>query len=398
MSIDVLIPQIGESVATVFIAKWRAKVGDLIVAGAPIMDLDSDKASMEVPSPSSGRITELLVAEGDEVPVLSVVARIDETATAGAAPATSAPAPAPASATEVKAGPAARAAAAEKGVELGGVAGSGKGGRVTTSDVAQAAAPTPAPAPVAAPSPAAAAPAPARVPTGDRVERVKMSPLRRTIARRLVEAQATAAMLTTFNEVDLSAAMAMRKRYQDTFVEKHGVKLGFMSFFVKAAVEALKEFPAVNAEIDGNDIVYKRYYNIGVAVSGPKGLVVPVVRDADRLSFAEVEKSIAALGKRARDGKLELSDFEDGTFTVSNGGTFGSMMSTPILNPPQSGILGMHNIVDRPVVVDGQIVIRPMMYLAMTYDHRIIDGREAVSFLVRIKQCVENPERMLLEV
>ena len=389
MSIDVLIPQIGESVATVFIAKWRAKVGDLIVAGAPIMDLDSDKASMEVPSPSSGRITELLVAEGDEVPVLSVVARIDETATAGAAPATSAPAPAPASATEVKAGPAARAAAAEKGVELGGVAGSGKGGRVTTSDVAQAAAPTPAPAPVAAP---------ARVPTGDRVERVKMSPLRRTIARRLVEAQATAAMLTTFNEVDLSAAMAMRKRYQDTFVEKHGVKLGFMSFFVKAAVEALKEFPAVNAEIDGNDIVYKRYYNIGVAVSGPKGLVVPVVRDADRLSFAEVEKSIAALGKRARDGKLELSDFEDGTFTVSNGGTFGSMMSTPILNPPQSGILGMHNIVDRPVVVDGQIVIRPMMYLAMTYDHRIIDGREAVSFLVRIKQCVENPERMLLEV
>ncbi len=395
MSIDVLIPQIGESVATVFIAKWRAKVGDLIVAGAPIVDLDSDKASMEVPSPSSGRITELLVAEGDEVPVLSVVARIDETASAASA--AEAPAPAPAPTAEVKAGPAARAAAAEKGVELGGVAGSGKGGRVTTSDVAQAAAPTPAPAPVAAPAPAAA-PAPPRVPTGDRVERVKMSPLRRTIARRLVEAQATAAMLTTFNEVDLSAAMAMRKRYQDTFVEKHGVKLGFMSFFVKAAVEALKEFPAVNAEIDGNDIVYKRYYNIGVAVSGPKGLVVPVVRDADRLSFAEVEKSIAALGKRARDGKLELADFEDGTFTVSNGGTFGSMMSTPILNPPQSGILGMHNIVDRPVVVDGQIVIRPMMYLAMTYDHRIIDGREAVSFLVRIKQCVENPERMLLEV
>ncbi len=395
MSIDVLIPQIGESVATVFIAKWRAKVGDLIVAGAPIVDLDSDKASMEVPSPSSGRITELLVAEGDEVPVLSIVARIDETASAASA--AEAPAPAPAPTAEVKAGPAARAAAAEKGVELGGVAGSGKGGRVTTSDVAQAAAPTPAPAPVAAPAPAAA-PAPPRVPTGDRVERVKMSPLRRTIARRLVEAQATAAMLTTFNEVDLSAAMAMRKRYQDTFVEKHGVKLGFMSFFVKAAVEALKEFPAVNAEIDGNDIVYKRYYNIGVAVSGPKGLVVPVVRDADRLSFAEVEKSIAALGKRARDGKLELADFEDGTFTVSNGGTFGSMMSTPILNPPQSGILGMHNIVDRPVVVDGQIVIRPMMYLAMTYDHRIIDGREAVSFLVRIKQCVENPERMLLEV
>ena len=225
-----------------------------------------------------------------------------------------------------------------------------------------------------------------------------MSPLRRTIARRLVEAQQTAAMLTTFNEVDMSEIMATRKRYQDQFVKRHGIKLGFMSFFVKATIEALKEFPAVNAEIDGTDMVYKNYYNIGVAVSGSKGLVVPVIRDADRLSFAETEKAIGALAGKARDNKLSIADFQDGTFTISNGGVFGSMMSTPILNPPQVGILGMHNILQRPVGVNGEVVLRPMMYLALSYDHRIIDGREAVSFLVRIKECIENPERILIEV
>jgi 2-oxoglutarate dehydrogenase E2 component (dihydrolipoamide succinyltransferase) len=413
---DVTIPQIGESVSTVFISKWLRKVGDVIGAGEPIVELDSDKASMEVPSPAAGRITELLVAEGDEVPVGSAVARIDEAAGAGA-PAKAAEAPraeAPKAeapkkaeppkaeaprieaprraATDVPAGPAARVAATEKGVALDGVKGSGRGGRVTTADVAQAAVQGGVRA-----EPLPSVPTTPSVPAGE-VTRVKMSPLRRTIARRLVEAQQTAAMLTTFNEVDMSAVMTLRKRHQDRFVERYGIKLGFMSFFVKAAVEALKAFPAVNAEIDGNEIVYKHFFHVGVAVSGPKGLVVPVVRDADRLSFAQTEQAIAELAKRARDNKLTVEDFEGGTFTISNGGIFGSMMSTPILNPPQVGILGMHNVVERAVVRDGQIVARPMMYLALSYDHRLIDGREAVGFLIRIKECIEDPERLLLEV
>ncbi len=402
-SVDVTIPQIGESVATVFISRWLKAEGEAVEAGEPIVEIDSDKASMEVPSPASGVVAAHKVEEGDEVPVGSVVAVITEGAAASsqaAAPAAEA-APAPAeSPGAAKAGPAARAKAAEAGVALDAVLGTGKGGRVTTADVARAAAAPAATKPAAAPSatPSSTTSTPrAAVPEG-RVTRKKMTPLRRTIARRLVEAQHNAAMLTTFNEVDMSAILDLRKRHQDAFVKKNGFKLGFMSFFVKAVIEGLKAFPSVNAEIDGDDIVFKHFYNIGVAVSGPKGLVVPVLRDADQLSFAGVESGIAALATKARDNKLTPADFEDGTFTISNGGIFGSMMSTPILNPPQVGILGMHNIVERPVAVDGAVVIRPMMYLALSYDHRIIDGREAVSFLVRVKQCIEEPERILLEV
>jgi 2-oxoglutarate dehydrogenase E2 component (dihydrolipoamide succinyltransferase) len=395
--VDVMIPQIGESITSVFIARWLKQPGEAVKEGDAIVELDSDKASMEVPAPSSGVLSETLAEEGDEIDIGAVVARIDETAEAAEAPAESSEASGGSDAAaddggQVRAGPAARQAASQRGVDLGGVKGTGPRGRVTSSDVrnsGSSSSPASKPAPAVSTAPAAA---------GPRTERVPMSPLRRTIARRLVEAQNTAAMLTTFNEVDMSPVMALRKRYQDKFVAKNGIKLGFMSFFVKAAIEALKEFPAVNAEIDGNDIIYKNYYNVGVAVSGPKGLVVPVVRDADQLSFAQTELAIAELAGKARDNKLRLDDFQDGTFTISNGGVFGSMMSTPILNPPQVGILGMHNIVQRPVGVDGQVVLRPMMYLALSYDHRIIDGREAVSFLVRIKECIEDPQRILLEV
>ncbi|MEZ4235655.1 MAG: 2-oxoglutarate dehydrogenase complex dihydrolipoyllysine-residue succinyltransferase [Myxococcota bacterium] len=359
------------------------------------MELDSDKASMEVPSPAAGVLKEHLADEGAEVEVGAVVARIDDAAKAAAKPAEgngaghAAAAPEPEPEGEVRAGPGARHTAQESGVDLAGVQGTGPRGRVTSDDVRRAKGKEP--------TPTGRMPAP---PSGaeQRIERVPMSPLRRTIARRLVEAQQTAAMLTTFNEIDMSAAMALRKQYQDRFVERYGTKLGFMSFFVKAAIEALKEFPAVNAQIDGNDVLYKHFYNVGVAVSGPKGLVVPVVRDADRMSFAQVEVAIGELARKARDNQLRIEDFEGGTFTISNGGVFGSLMSTPILNPPQVGILGMHAIQQRPVGVDGKIELRPMMYVALSYDHRIIDGREAVSFLVRIKECVEHPERILLEV
>ncbi|MEN0063419.1 MAG: 2-oxoglutarate dehydrogenase complex dihydrolipoyllysine-residue succinyltransferase [Myxococcota bacterium] len=387
--VDVTIPQIGESITTVFIARWIKKPGEAVAVGDAIVELDSDKASMEVPSPSAGVLTETLVEEGDEVDIGSIIARIDETAEVPRAPAPSEEPAAAEDASSVRAGPAARQQARQSGVDLGGVEGTGPRGRVTSGDV-RGTATAQAPKSVRAPN------APSSTPGG--VERRKMTPLRRTIARRLVEAQHNAAMLTTFNEIDMSRVIALRKRYQEEFKAKHGIKLGFMSFFVKAAIEGLKEFPAVNAEIDGDEIVYKHYFNIGVAVSGPKGLVVPVVRNADRLSFAEVELAIAELGARARDNKLQPDDFKDGTFTLSNGGIFGSLMSTPILNPPQSGILGMHTIQERPVGVDGQIELRPMMYVALSYDHRIIDGREAVSFLVRIKRGVENPERILLEV
>jgi 2-oxoglutarate dehydrogenase E2 component (dihydrolipoamide succinyltransferase) len=385
--VDVVIPRIGESISTVFVSKWLKQAGDAVQEGEPLIELDSDKASMELPSPATGVLRELLVKAGDEIPVLAVVGRIEAGAVAQAqAPAA---AVAPVSAASPKAGPAARHAAVEEGVSLSGVQGSGPRGRIVTEDVHKAARPSP--AVVAAP------PAARPAPVAGAVERVPMSPLRRTVARRLLQASQETAMLTTFNEVDMSRILGLRKRYQDDFVKRHGVKLGFMSFFVKAAIEALKEFPSVNAEIDGNDIVYKHFYHIGVAVSGPKGLVVPVVRDADRLSFAETEQAIGGLAVKAKDNKLKPEDFEGGTFTISNGGIFGSMMSTPILNPPQVGILGMHNILERPVGVDGQVVLRPMMYLALSYDHRIIDGKEAVSFLVRVKQCVEDPERILLE-
>jgi len=402
MSLDVRIPQIGESITTVFISKWLKKPGEAVKAGEGIVEIDSDKASMPVPSPGDGVLGAQLAKEGDEVKVGSVVARLDENGAAAAAPAA---APEPTKAPEaVRAGPAARQAARAEGVDLADVAGSGKHGRVTRDDVERAAhaEAKPAAKPVAEARPEPKAEAKPTAAADKRVERVPMSPLRRTIARRLVEAQQTAAILTTFNEVDMSGVMELRARYQPKFQERYGIKLGFMSFFVKAAVSALMEYPSVNAEIDGNDILYKRFYDIGVAVSGPKGLVVPIVRDADRLSFAEVEAAIAALGVKAKDNKLAIADFEGGTFTISNGGIFGSMMSTPILNPPQVGILGMHNIVKRAVVVEGpkgdEIVIRPMMYLALSYDHRIIDGKEAVSFLKRIKELVEEPERILIEV
>jgi 2-oxoglutarate dehydrogenase E2 component (dihydrolipoamide succinyltransferase) len=383
--LDVAIPRIGESINSVIISKLLKRAGESVAEGEGVLELDSDKASMELPAPSGGVLVEWLVKTGDEVPIGAVVARIDPSGKAAPAPApapvpTAAPAPAPAPppAAEPKAGPAARQAAQQGGVDLADVAGSGPRGRIVTEDVTRAKAP--------------ARPAPAGV------QRVPMSPLRRTVARRLLAATQETAMLTTFNEVDMSRVMALRKRHQDAFVAKFGIKLGFMSFFIKASIDALKQFPSVNAEIEGNDILYKPFYHVGVAVSGPKGLVVPVIRDADRLSFAETEQAVAALGAKAKDNKLLPTDFEGGTFTISNGGIFGSMLSTPILNPPQSGILGMHNIIDRPIGVDGQIVLRPMMYLALSYDHRIIDGREAVSFLVRVKACIEEPDRMLLEV
>jgi 2-oxoglutarate dehydrogenase E2 component (dihydrolipoamide succinyltransferase) len=390
--VDVKVPVIGESLSTVFIGTWMKAPGDTISAGEPLVEVDSDKASLEVPAPTSGTVSELLFEEGDEVAISAVIARIIPGEGAVVVPQEAAAPAAEATAKGPQTGPAARQAAARLDVDIDAVAGSGKGGRVLRADV-EAAAKKPDEKPARSPVKRAI-----EADDTTRIERVRMTPLRRTIARRLVEAQHNAAMLTTFNEVDLTRVKALRKGYQEKFTSRHGVKLGYMSFFVKAAVEALKAFPAVNSEIDGNDILYKRYYNIGVAVSTKKGLMVPVIRDADRLSFAEVETTINGLATRARDGKLTTADFRDGTFTISNGGVFGSLMSTPILNPPQVGILGMHTIQNRPVGVNGSIELRPMMYLAMSYDHRIIDGREAVSFLVRIKELIEDPERILLEV
>ncbi len=381
---DVVVPSFGESVTTAYLSSFLVKVGDLVRRDQPICELDSDKASMEVPSPVSGKVVELLGGDGDEISVGAVLARIDTSVEVPAEAAASVEAPAP-DARGTKSGPAARQAAREAGVDLDAVEGSGRRGRVLSQDVV-AAADRPEPF--------------VHFPEADEAleEIVPMSPLRRTIAKRLVEAQQNAAMLTTFNEVDLSGIKALRSRYQEQFVARYGVKLGFMSFFVKAAVDALKDFPAVNAEIRGSDVVYKRYYHVGVAVSTKRGLVVPVLRDADKLSFAQVELGIAELARKARDSELKLADFKGGTFTVSNGGVFGSLLSTPIVNPPQVGILGMHTIQNRPVAVGTDIALRPMMYLALSYDHRIIDGREAVSFLIRIKELVENPERILLEV
>jgi 2-oxoglutarate dehydrogenase E2 component (dihydrolipoamide succinyltransferase) len=394
----VVVPTIGESITSAYIAQWFKKVGEAISEGDPLLEVDSDKASLEVPSPVSGVVVELVAEEGDEVPIGSTIAYVDASASASVVSADTAASAAPAmSAKGPQSGPAARQVAAEKGINIDSVAGTGVRGRVLSKDVEAAASAKAVPAPPAAPVTAPPADNSART------ERVAMSPLRRTIARRLVEAQQTAAMLTTFNEIDMTRVMALRKQYQERFVKKNGFKLGFMSFFVKAVIESLKAFPAVNAEIDTSNpsrpaVIYKRYYNIGVAVSTKRGLMVPVVRDADQLSFAQTESAISALAGRGRDGKLSLDDFKDGTFTISNGGVFGSLMSTPILNPPQVGILGMHTIQRRPVAVGDKIEIRPMMYVALSYDHRIIDGREAVSFLVRIKECVENPERIMLEI
>ena len=404
---DIKVPAMGESVTEGTLANWLVKPGQVVKQDDPIAEIETDKVAIEVPAPAAGVITEQLVQAGETVQIGKIIAKMTEGGTAAAAPAAAKPAATPAkpSASAAPAAPAAKATdkvapsvgriAAENGVNPADIPGSGKGGRATKGDALAYVAATPAPA--AARAPAAEIPHTPRA-LGPREERVKMTRLRQTIARRLKEAQNTAAMLTTFNDVDMSEVMELRKRHKDAFEKKHGVKLGFMGFFVRAVVAALKEIPSVNAEIDGTDIIYKNFYNVSVAVGTDKGLVVPVVRDADAMTLAEIEAEIGRLGALARDGKLSMEDLQGGTFTISNGGVYGSLMSTPILNPPQSGVLGMHRIEERPVVVDGKIIARPMMYLALSYDHRIVDGKEAVTFLVRVKEALEDPERLLLDL
>ena len=396
--VDVMVPALGESVSEATVATWFKKPGDAVRQDEMLCELETDKVSVEVPSPATGTLSEILVPAGATVAAGARLGIVAQGAAAVAeAPAPAAPTPAPAPARAVEDAPSARKLMAETGTAREAVTPTGRDGRVMKEDVQRAlAAPTPAPA--AEPAPAAIPRAPVPAEDASREERVRMTRLRATIARRLKDAQNTAAMLTTYNEVDMSAVMELRNSYKDSFEKKHGVKMGFMSFFVRACCQALKEVPEVNAEIDGQDIVYKNYVHMGVAVGTPSGLVVPVVRDADRMSFAQIEKKIAELGLRARDGKLAMADMQGGSFTISNGGVYGSLMSSPILNPPQSGILGMHKIQDRPVVVAGQIVIRPMMYLALSYDHRIVDGKGAVTFLVRVKDTLEDPRRLLMDL
>jgi len=442
MSTEVKVPALGESITEGTLAQWLKKPGEAVAADEPIATLETDKVSVDVPSPSAGVLAETLVNEGDTVEVGATIARIDESATASAPAPAAAPAVEAAAATTNPAGagenpqlrgsehapeptgngngdgdqittlsPAVRRAVLEHHVDPSKIRGTGKDGRLTKDDVlaaaeaqkaggpvhepeARAPAQAPAPAPAAAPQPSAKA-----APAGDRnEERVKMTRLRQTIAHRLKEAQNTAALLTTFNDVDMSAVIDARARYKDLFEKKHGIRLGFMGFFVKAVALAAKDIPSVNASIEGDEIVYHDYLDVSVAVSAPKGLVVPVVRNADRMSFAEIEKTIADFGKRAKEGTLTVDDMTGGTFTISNGGVFGSLLSTPIINPPQSAVLGMHRIEERPVVKDGQIVAKPMMYLALSYDHRLIDGREAVTFLVRVKEAIEDPTRLLIDL
>jgi len=415
--VEVKVPQLSESVSEATLLQWKKKVGDAVAVDEILIEVETDKVVLEVPAPSAGVITEIVQADGATVAAEQLIAKIDTTATAGAsAPAAAAPAaapaqaaaPAPAPATGGSKGdvamPAAAKLLADNNLKATDVAGTGKDGRVTKGDVLGAVAggtKPAAPAPLAAPAPKAALPvvaAPA-VSIGDRPEqRVPMSRLRARIAERLLQSQSQNAILTTFNEVDMAPVMALRKKYQEKFEKEHGVKLGFMSFFVKAAVAALKRYPVINASIDGNDIVYHGYFDIGIAVGSPRGLVVPILRNADQMTFAEIEKKIAEFGQKAKDGKLSLEEMTGGTFSISNGGTFGSMLSTPIINPPQSAILGVHATKDRAVVVDGQIVIRPMNYLAMSYDHRIIDGREAVLGLVAMKDALEDPSRLLFDI
>jgi 2-oxoglutarate dehydrogenase E2 component (dihydrolipoamide succinyltransferase) len=453
MSLPLKVPTIGESISEATLGAWKHAEGDYVNIDEPLVEIESEKATFEVPSPGAGILRKILRKAGDTVTVGEVIAEIEpgardaaapakrdgaapaaangngRPAPAAAAPAAAAPAavgpaavPAPAVAAvapsaapvaasdgdggALRAPPSARRFIAESGIAASEVKGTGRGGRISKQDVVRAleerdhrdVADARPPASSPAPLPTSPLPAPVAVLDAARERVVPMSPLRKTVARRLVEAQQTAAILTTFNEVDMSKVLGLRERFQERFLKQHGVKLGFMSFFVKAAIEALRAFPSVNAEIRGTDIVYKDHYDIGVAVGGGKGLVVPVVRDADRLSFAELEKTIGELAGRARDNKLMMKDLEGGTFTISNGGVYGSMLSTPILNPPQSGILGLHAIQKRAVAAGEQIVLRPMMYLALSYDHRLVDGREAVQFLVRIKECVEDPDRILLEI
>ncbi len=396
---QVKVPELGESITEAIIATWLRSVGDYVNADDPIVELETDKITVEVPAPAAGVLVERMGDEGATVNVGTLIATIDAdaaapataTAPAATAPAATAPSEAPRASNGASAVmPAARAEAQRRGVDPATVEGSGRGGRVLKEDVMRA--PTTPAAPTTTPSPSAT------VTAGAREERVRMTPLRKRIAERLVGAQQEAAILTTFNECDMSEVMALRKAYKDQFLEKHGVKLGFMSFFVKAVVKALQSCPAVNAEIDGDELIYKDHYDIGVAVGGGKGLVVPVVRDADARSFADIEREIGRLAGLATKNKLTIADLTGGTFTISNGGIYGSMLSTPILNPPQSGILGLHNIVERPVAVRGNVEIRPIMYLALSYDHRIVDGREAVQFLVDIKTSIEDPRRLMLEV
>ncbi len=405
MATEIRVPTLGESVAEATVGTWFKKAGDAVAADEILCELETDKVTVEVPAPAAGVLSEIVANEGDTVEpggLLGNIAAGEGAVSAPAAkaeaPAAAAPAAAPASTAasgDMPPAPAAAKMMAEKGVSADQVEGSGKRGQVLKGDVIAAVAKG-----VSAAAPAA--PAAARVPsTGDdaaREERVKMTRLRQTIAKRLKDAQNTAAMLTTYNEVDMTAVMELRKKYKDIFEKKHGVKLGFMGFFTKAVTHALKEIPAVNAEIDGTDIIYKNFCHIGVAVGTDKGLVVPIVRDADQMSIADIEKEIGRLGKAARDGQLSMADMQGGTFTISNGGVYGSLMSSPILNAPQSGILGMHKIQERPMAIGGQVVIRPMMYLALSYDHRIVDGKEAVTFLVRVKESLEDPERLVLDL
>jgi 2-oxoglutarate dehydrogenase E2 component (dihydrolipoamide succinyltransferase) len=423
MAIELTVPALGESITEAVVGKWHKKVGDAVKVDEPVVVLETDKVTIDVAAPAAGALASISHQEGDRVKIGDILGTIASGAGAEVVrPAPSAPPPAlpsparppaPEAAASLASGggngrqpplsPVARKMAEDAGLDPGSLRGSGASGRVTKDDVltvlegGKSSAPAPAlraPSPLPGVAPAPSAPRP----TGPREERVKMTPLRKRVAERLLAAQNSAAILTTFNEVDMGQVMALRKTYGERFLARHGTKLGFMGFFVRAVVEALKAFPLVNSEIDGEDIVLKRYYDIGVAVSGTRGLVVPVLRDADTLSMGDIEKRIAELGTRARTDKLTLAELQGGTFTISNGGIFGSMLSTPILNPPQTAILGMHNIVERPVARDGQVVIRPVMYLALSYDHRLIDGREAVQFLVRIKECIEDPERLLLEV
>jgi 2-oxoglutarate dehydrogenase E2 component (dihydrolipoamide succinyltransferase) len=418
---EIRVPTLGESVTEATIGKWFKQRGDLVAADEPLVELETDKVTIEVPSPTAGVLSEIAAKDGETVAVGALLGEINprdgaradagkSADTAKAAPSLVAPPPKAASAPAPQApreapkpadmplAPSVRRLSAESGIAPQSVPGTGPDGRVTKGDMLAAIAR--AAAPVAAVQPAVPIQARAPSPADDagREERVRMTKLRQTIARRLKDAQNTAAMLTTFNEVDMSAVMGLRSHYRDLFEKKHGVKLGFMGFFVRACVQALREIPAVNAEIDGADIIYKNYYHIGIAVGTEKGLVVPVVRDCDVKSLGDIEKEIAGFGRRARDGQLKIEDMQGGTFTITNGGIYGSLMSTPILNAPQSGILGMHKIEDRPVVMAGKIEVRPMMYLALSYDHRIVDGREAVTFLVRVKESLEDPARLVLDL
>jgi 2-oxoglutarate dehydrogenase E2 component (dihydrolipoamide succinyltransferase) len=425
MATEIRVPTLGESITEATIGRWFKAAGDAVSADEPLVELETDKVTVEVPAPAAGVLSEIAVKEGDTVEVGALLGAIEAGKGAAAAPVKPAAKPAPqkaepakpaaaapqpslvkapaadvasqAAVAAVAQAPSVRRLAAESGVDPAVVAGSGKGGRVTKGDMLAAIERG-----AAAPLPGAAVPAIARAPSvpddAAREERVRMTRLRQTIAKRLKDAQNTAAMLTTFNDVDMSAVMALRSEYKDLFEKKHGARLGFMGFFVKAVIQGLRDVPAVNAEIDGEDLVYKNYYHIGVAVGTDRGLVVPVVRDADRLSIAEIEKAVSDFGRRAREGRLGIEEMQGGTFTITNGGVYGSLMSTPILNAPQSGILGMHRIEERPVVRGGQVVVRPMMYLAVSYDHRVVDGKEAVTFLVRIKEALEDPSRLVLDL